>query len=71
MTAAHLTPAQARRLGLDVPTTGTGAGRTRKVARAPYRTRCTRCGTEFTSEAAEERHLIAEHHARYELVVAS
>ena len=64
----RLTPGEARRLGLTTPSPGRRT--TRQVARGvPYHTRCTRCGAEFHTEAAEERHLIAEHHARYELVL--
>ena len=67
MAAARLTAAEARRLGIDP---GPARRSTRKVARgAPYHTRCKTCGEEFTTEASEERHLVAEHHARYELVL--
>jgi len=62
----RLSPAEARRLGIDTPTTRT----TRRVARAPYHSRCTACGDEFTTEAAEERHLAAGGHHRYESVLA-
>ena len=57
------------RVGAASPSTApTRPTRPRKVARAPYHSRCIRCGVEFTTEAAEERHLIAEHHCRFELV---
>ena len=53
---ARLTPAEARRLGVEVPT-GQGAGRTtRRSARAPYWSICCTCAATFTSEAAETRH---------------
>jgi hypothetical protein len=65
--AVRLTPAQARAIGVD---TAAPKRTTRRAAAGPYHTRCTRCGEEFTTEAAEERHLIAAHHARYELVLS-
>ena len=67
MTAARLTAAEARRLGLDPGPARTGRT-TRKVARGPYHTRCRTCGEQFTTEASEERHMVAAHHARYELL---
>ena len=67
VTAAKLTPAEARRLGIDVP--AKPARTTRKTAAGPYHTRCRECGAEFTSEAAEDRHIVEHHHARYELVL--
>jgi hypothetical protein len=62
----HVTDAQARQLGVAAPAK---PKRTRKAARAPYHSRCTRCGAEFRTQAAEERHVHDTHHARYELVV--
>ena len=63
----RLTPAEARRLGIDPTPTRTRT--TRREAAGPYHTRCTTCGDEFTTIAAEDRHLTAGHH-RYELVLA-
>jgi len=65
------TPVLAHRPG-DPPVPPSKPARTtRRVARgAPYHTRCTRCGAEFHTEAAEERHLIEHHHARYQLVTS-
>lgn len=64
--AARLTPAEAKALGL-APTAR--KKQTGKRARAAYWSRCVTCDEEFRTEAAEERHLIATHHARYEMVV--
>jgi hypothetical protein len=61
-----MTAAQARKLGIDTP--AAKAKTTRKVAAGPYWSRCTRCGEEFTSYAAEDRHLIASHHCRFEVL---
>lgn len=61
---AHLTAAQARALGLDVP-----AGRPRPTRRAlpgHGRSTCHACGATFTTAAAETRHVAATFHARYE-----
>jgi hypothetical protein len=64
----HLTPAEARRLGLD--TTPARKRTTRKEATGPYHTRCTKCGDEFTSVAAENRHLDADpSHLNYLCVI--
>ena len=60
-----LTAAQARQLGLDVPTTSKRT--TRKTAPGPYHTRCHNCGELFTTRAGEDRHLDATHHPRYEV----
>jgi hypothetical protein len=67
VTAARITAAEARRLGIDTPAARKRT--TRRTAPARYHTRCTRCGATFRTEAAEERHLISHHHARYELVL--
>jgi len=69
---AHLTAAQARRLGID-----TDADRATHVAATqPRRTRralpghgvsvCHTCGETFTTAAAETRHVADTGHARYE-----
>jgi len=63
---ARLTEAEARKLGLDVPKKK--ARTTRKTAAGPYHTRCKKCGEEFTTQAAEDRHLKVTRHVRYELV---
>jgi hypothetical protein len=64
--AVRLTAAQARRLGVDAPAK---TRTTRKAARGPYHTRCVPCGAEFTTVAAEDRHLAANPHYRYEIVL--
>ena len=66
--AARLTPAEAKKLGLDVPQKKAKA--TRRTAKgAPYHTICKTCGLEFRTQAAEDRHVHDTHHARYELVL--
>lgn len=66
---ARLTPAEARKLGIQDSGIVSRKRTTRTVAKGvPYHSRCTRCGDEFHSEAAEERHLRSHHHARYEIV---
>jgi len=64
---ARLTPAEARALGIDVPaakkkrtTKHTGGGK--------YHTKCKTCDEEFTTAAAEDRHVHDAHHVRYELI---
>jgi hypothetical protein len=64
--SAHLTAAEARALGISPPKPGP---RTRKTARASYHSRCCTCDEEFHTEAAEERHLLSHHHARYAMVL--
>jgi len=62
-----MSPAQAAKLGLDVPQ---GKHRTtRKVAPGPYATACHECHELFFSMASETRHMEATGHARYELVL--
>jgi hypothetical protein len=62
---AHLTPGQARALGLDVP-----APRPRTTRKALPRGRapstCHACGATFTTDAAETRHVAVTFHARYD-----
>jgi hypothetical protein len=66
VTAARLTRADAKRLGLDVP----ASGPSRTVARAPYHTRCMSCGAVFVTQAAEDRHVDAVGgHVRFELII--
>ena len=66
---ARLTVAEARALGLTSAAVKPKRT-TRKVGRGPYHTRCRTCGDEFISAAAEDRHVIAARHWRYELVPA-
>ena len=63
MTAARLTAAEARRLGIDTP--GPACRTTRKEVSGDYWSRCVTCGAEFTTIASEDRHntLI---HARFD-----
>jgi rRNA maturation endonuclease Nob1 len=66
MTAVKVTAAQARRMGVDLPTPPS----TKTVARAPYHTRCMGCGAVFTTQAAEDRHVDSVGgHNRFELVL--
>lgn len=64
---ARITAAEARKLGID-----TKLGRTRTTSRTAkgvkYHTRCTKCGEEFTTQAAEDRHVDEFKHARYQLL---
>lgn len=67
MTAVRVTAGEARRLGIDVPSTQRS---THKVARAPYHTRCMACGAVFTTQAAEDRHVDTQGgHLRFELII--
>lgn len=62
-----LTPAQAKALGLDIPS---ASGRDRRVAPGPYHTRCHTCSEEFRTMASEDRHHAANpEHRRYEVVL--
>jgi len=66
VTAIRVTPAAARRMGVDVPASRS----TRTVARAPYHTRCMTCGAVFTTQASEDRHVdLVGGHVRFELVL--
>jgi len=61
----RVTPAEARRMGVDVAPSSP-----KRVARAPYHTRCMRCGAVFTTQASEDRHVDAVGgHVRFELVL--
>ena len=65
--SARITEAQARAMGLEVPTK---VRTTRRVAKGgTYHTKCKTCGEEFNTIAAEDRHLHDTHHARYEIVL--
>ena len=66
MAAVSMTPAQLRKLGVEVPTKKSP----RTKAKGPYHTVCTTCLLEFVTAAAEDRHLADTHHARYELVLS-
>jgi len=67
MTAARLTRADAKRLGIELPASTRTPSR---VARAPYHTRCMSCGAVFTTQAAEDRHVDAVGgHLRFELII--
>ena len=66
---AHLTAAEARKLGLDVPATKKRT--TRRTAKGPYLTVCHDCGETFTTQAAETRHLDDTRHCRYQLEVTA
>jgi hypothetical protein len=66
---ARLTAAEARAIGITASASTRGRT-TRRVARGPYRTTCTRCGATFHTQAAEDRHLTATRHTRYQLVIA-
>lgn len=66
---AHLTPAQARALGIDTPATRTRAPKDRRTADGPYLTECADCGERFITRAAEDRHVRDTRHARYQLVL--
>jgi len=64
---ARITPAEAKRLGVEVPATARRRS-TKKVAPGPYHSRCTTCQEEFDSYADEDRHLVKTHHARYSVL---
>jgi hypothetical protein len=64
--AVKLTPAQAAALGIDVKQ---AKRTTRKEASGPYMTQCRTCGEVFNTRAAEDRHVVETHHARYELIL--
>lgn len=65
---AHLTAAQARRLGIDVPATAARPRRATRLAlpRGRAVSVCHTCSERFTTEAAETRHVAATLHARYD-----
>jgi hypothetical protein len=62
---AHLTAAEARRLGIDVPAPRRRTTR-RALPRAGSVSVCHTCGERFTTDAAETRHVAATFHARYD-----
>jgi hypothetical protein len=67
---AHLTAAEARRLGFDVPATAARPRATRKaLARDRAVSTCHTCGATFTTDAAETRHVAATCHARYAMAI--
>jgi hypothetical protein len=61
----NLTAAQARALGLDVPAVRQRLTR-KALARAGAVSTCVTCGEQFTTAAAETRHVAATLHARYD-----
>lgn len=67
MTPARLTPAEARRLGIDTPRST--SSRSRRTARGTYHTRCHDCGERFLTVASEGRHLDDTGHHRFEVVI--
>lgn len=76
MTAARLTAAQARRLGIGAgaaaptPTPTPPAVTRRRRRPEPYATTCHDCGERFTTQADETRHLETTTHRRYQLELA-
>lgn len=64
---AHLTPAQARALGIGntLPVVPRRTTR-RALARDRATSTCHACGATFTTDAAETRHVAATFHARYD-----
>jgi predicted NodU family carbamoyl transferase len=64
--AAHLTTAQARKLGLLDEARAKRT--TRRAAPGPYHTVCVLCREEFRTRAAEDRHVDETQHPRYALV---
>ena len=67
VSAARLTAAEAKALGVDVTTKSRTTRRT--VKGVPYLTICKTCEMEFRTLASEDRHVEATKHARYELVL--
>lgn len=59
----HLTPEQARKLGIEAPKS---KSKRKGMARAGAKTRCVTCGEVFTGDAAETRHVNEARHYRYE-----
>jgi hypothetical protein len=64
---AHLTPSEARALGIPAPRGR--APKDRSTAKGPYLTVCKSCGEQFTTMAAEDRHLHETHHIRYQILI--
>lgn len=65
--SARLTAAEARALGLPAPRPAPRTTR-KEVTGQPYHSRCVACDEEFDTVAAEDRHLTATHHARYDVL---
>lgn len=70
MSRIHLTPGEAKRLGINVP-----GGRIKTTSKAVpvaqcAATRCCTCKEVFETQAAEDRHFDQTKHRRYEMVDA-
>jgi hypothetical protein len=66
MTAARLSPARARALGIVSPSAGVPR-RTRRAVPGHGISRCHNCGEVFTTDAAETRHVDTHPgHCRYQ-----
>lgn len=66
----HLTPAQAKYLGLTGPAATRRPSRTRVPAAQCLELVCTTCGTSMSSDRAVSRHTEEMGHHRYECVLA-
>lgn len=72
MSAARLTVAEARALGLDTSTAtkaATTSTRSRRAVTGPAPWRCSTCGLTDTGETSAARHNVDTHHGRYEVPV--
>jgi hypothetical protein len=69
--SVNLTPAQAKKLGIDLSKgVPVPANKRRSYSHdGKYHTRCIDCGEEFSTAASEDRHVTESHHARYELIL--
>lgn len=68
--SVHLTPEQARKLGIDVKQKVKRRTTGKHVAAAECsNTRCCTCGEIFETIAAEDRHVNETRHGRYEAVL--
>lgn len=65
---AHLSAAEARALGIDVPGAGPRPRMTRRALRRDHAvSTCHDCAATFDTDAAETRHVADTHHARYDV----
>lgn len=71
MVTAHLTAAEARKLGLAVPDTTPRRTTRRALPRDRAVSTCHTCGVQFDTDAAETRHVAATFHVRYDVDTAS